>query len=412
EGTPDYATDDFSREHSISAVAPATRDEALDSDDFIKNYEKILLEQSRRLGTNAKVFRSLIRLDNRRNRVYFLNSEGAELFSAQGLKSVYLSIFGRSRLGLPLHVTKTFYAGDSGDLPSAGKIREAAEALEKSYLELYISSEARAAVAPCLIDSQAAGALFLAFASRLEGERQRDPQEPQTFREKIGKIILPEFLTLEDDPTMEFLDGVRLAGYYLRDEEGVSPRPVTLIDKGVLKSFLLSRHPVKSLPAFSNGHGRASSSSRAHARAANLVVRSSLALTPEEMRQRLIKEVERRKLRFGVRVAGLETIQNEDRTGSHQTMRAAVQMMYFVYPDGHEELVHNGEIVGTPIKLMQSILATGADAETGNFLDNGPSGAVPVSVTAPSLLISEIEVQKGSARSLRPHILPSPLEGS
>ena len=45
-------------------------------------------------------------------------------------------------------------------------------------------------------------------------------------------------------------------GHYLYDDEGVKARRVTVVDKGVLKTFLLDRAPLKDFPQ-SNGHGRA-----------------------------------------------------------------------------------------------------------------------------------------------------------
>ncbi len=57
-------------------------------------------------------------------------------------------------------------------------------------------------------------------------------------------------------PTQTKFAGHTLLGHYLYDMEGVAPQPVTLVEKGVLKSFLLTRTPVfKDYPG-SNGHAR------------------------------------------------------------------------------------------------------------------------------------------------------------
>ena len=64
--------------------------------------------------------------------------------------------------------------------------------------------------------------------------------------------VLPDFLSVKFDPP-ETVREVELNGYYLYDDEGVKARPVTVVDKGILKTFLLSRSPI-GFPQ-SNGHG-------------------------------------------------------------------------------------------------------------------------------------------------------------
>src|SRR5207247_6608726 len=57
------------------------------------------------------------------------------------------------------------------------------------------------------------------------------------------------------DPTMERISGTDLNGYYAFDDDGVAAQRVTVVDKGVLKNFLMSRSPVAGFEN-SNGHGR------------------------------------------------------------------------------------------------------------------------------------------------------------
>ena len=404
EGEPEYATVDFSKESpKIYGESPALFKS-------IESYEETLARTSKVLGGDPEVLRSLVRWSFRERKIHFMNSEGAEIFSAQNLASVYLSLYGRSLKGLPLHLTRVFYAAKPEDLPSEEQLNQASLLLKKSYFELYRSSEAQGGLAPCILDPQAAGQLFTAFSQRLEGERQRDPNEPKTFSSKLGEKVLPAFLTLVDDPALGAFQGISLLGSYPFDEEGISPRAVTLIEKGVLKDFLLSRRPVKGMPPQSNGHGRAEAGLSVHGRMGNLIVSSSRELPREKLRSELLALLKKRSLPFGFMVEGLEMSQQDSGTGAHQTFRGAPQRLTLLYPDGREVLVHQGEVVGTPMKLMQSIMATGDDYKVASFLASGASGSVPVSVVSPSLLIEEIELQKGSARPMRQPILESPFK--
>ncbi len=79
----------------------------------------------------------------------------------------------------------------------------------------------------------------------LEGHRQKSETEGQTFTKKIGERVLPEFVSVYSDPTRERTGGTDLAGHYRIDDEGVRARPVTVVENGVLRNFLMSRSPVK-----------------------------------------------------------------------------------------------------------------------------------------------------------------------
>ncbi len=63
-------------------------------------------------------------------------------------------------------------------------------------------------------------------------------------------------------------------GHYVYDDQGVKAQRVTVVDKGVLKTFLLDRAPLKSFPR-SNGHGRAEPGFLPVSRQSNLQVESA-----------------------------------------------------------------------------------------------------------------------------------------
>src|SRR5690606_31146298 len=87
---------------------------------------------------------------------------------------------------------------------------------------------------PAILDAEAAGVLFHeAVGHRLEGERQRDEQEGQTFKGRVGQIVIPPYLSVYDDPTMTEHAGAQLNGYYQFDDEGVPAERATLIEQGV-----------------------------------------------------------------------------------------------------------------------------------------------------------------------------------
>ncbi len=137
---------------------------------------------------------------------------------------------------------------------------------------------------------------------RLEGHRQRDESQGQTFTKDVGKLVLPAFLSVTDDPTLKELNGVRLSGSYDFDDEGVPASRVQAVDHGVLKNFLMSRMPIDNFSQ-SNGHGRrqAGSGLMPTGRQGNLIVTSSNTVTdaqapPEEF----IAEIKKQNKPFGL----------------------------------------------------------------------------------------------------------------
>jgi hypothetical protein len=84
-------------------------------------------------------------------------------------------------------------------------------------------------------------------------------------------------------------------------------------------------------------------------------------------------------------------------------------VVYKVFADGRpDELVRGVDIVGTPLVSLTKIVATGDTMETFNGYCGAESGSVPVSASAPAILITEMEVQKKETSTDKPPILPPP----
>jgi predicted Zn-dependent protease len=222
--------------------------------------------------------------------------------------------------------------------------------------------------------------------------------------------VLPEFLTVFDDPTRRFFGEVPLNGFYLYDEEGQPAQRASLIEKGVLKGFLMGRSPLKDF-AHSNGHGRAQPGLPPVSRQGNLVVESSRQLPPAQLRELLLSEVKKRGKPYGLifeEISGGFT--NTRAGGAPQAFKVIPLVVTRVYADGRpDELVRGVDMVGTPLASFEKIVATGDDADVFNGFCGAESGWVPVSAVSPSLLVSDIEVEKKGKHFDRGPILPSPL---
>jgi hypothetical protein len=71
-------------------------------------------------------------------------------------------------------------------------------------------------------------------------------------------------------------------------------------------------------------------------------------------------------------------------------------------------LVRGVDIVGTPLAALTRILTTGDQPHVFNGVCGAESGQVPVAAVAPSMLFSEMEVQKRAHQHERPPLLAPP----
>ena len=106
--------------------------------------------------------------------------------------------------------------------------------------------------------------------------------DAQTFAKSVNGPVLPPFLSVVFDPTLRKRGETELMGYYQYDDEGVKARRVTVVDAGILKTFLLDRAPVRTFVQ-SNGHGRAEPGYAPVSRQSNLIVESNRTVSNEAL---------------------------------------------------------------------------------------------------------------------------------
>jgi len=266
---------------------------------------------------------------------------------------------------------------------------------------------------PAILSGRAAAVFFHeVLGHRLEGQRQRGDEEGQTFTKDVGKEVLPEFLSVADDPTITKFQNTWLSGSYEYDDEGQKAERVDLIQDGVLKNFLMSRLPIASFAA-SNGHGRAESGHVPTGRQGNLIVSSTKTVSEAELRKELIAEAKKQGKPYGLYFEDISSGFAVTQRSSPQAFQVIPLVVWRVHVDGRpDELVRGVSIVGTPLAAMKSIVATGDKSEVFNGECGAESGTIPVSAVAPAMLLSSIETQRQQQGTARPPILPIPSAAS
>ncbi len=340
---------------------------------------------------------------------YFVSSEGARVETPRRTAELVIAARTRADDGMDLFRVETFEADSAAGLPDQKTLMEKTTAIAKNLDELRNAPVTEPFRGPAILSGRAAAVFFHeVLGHRLEGQRQRGEQEGQTFTKMLGKPILPSFLSVADDPTLEKVGNIRLNGYYLYDDEGQPAHRVDLVKDGVLETFLMSRQPIASF-ANSNGHGRAQTGKMPTGRQGNLIVTSSKTVSDATLRQMLKDEAKKQGKPYGLYFEDISSGFAVTTRRSPQAFQVIPLVVYRVYVDGRpDELVRGVSIVGTPQSALNSILATGDKQDVFNGECGAESGTIPVSAVAPAMLVSEIETQKQAKGQARPPILPPP----
>jgi len=312
--------------------------------------------------------------------------------------------------GMQLRVFDAADAHTEDTLPSQDELLASAEALASQLMVLRDAPLLEPYTGPAVLRGHAAGVFFHeVFGHRIEGHRQKSESEGQTFKDMVGEPILPDFLSVIDDPTIKERVGVDLNGYYLYDDEGVPSERVDLVTGGVLNTFLLGRQPVAGQDGGSNGHGRRQPGNAVVPRQGNLMVEASQTVSYEQLRAQLVEEIVQQDKPYGVIVDDIEGGFTFTGRVVPNSFNVRPIIAWRVYADGRpDELVRGGDLIGTPLVTFSRILGAADDVSVFNGVCGAESGWVPVSASSPSLLLEEIEIQRKEKESDRPPLLPPP----
>lgn len=340
---------------------------------------------------------------------YIVNSEKTSV--QYGTLGFRLGLYGRTKAddGMDLYRYEAFDSQSISGMPEEDSVRKTVDRVVRDLKALRSAPVIEPYTGPAILSGRAAGVFFHEiFGHRIEGQRQRNEDEGQTFTKQINKPVLPDFLSVIDDPTSKQAGGIDLNGYYLFDDEGVSARPVTIVENGILRSFLLSRLPIAGFE-HSNGHGRKAAGFRPAGRQGNLIVKASKSVSNGRLREMLIEEVKRQGKPFGLFFDDISGGFTTTSRSSPQAFQVTPIMVYRIYADGRpDELVRGVDLIGTPLTSFSKIVAAGDKPEVFNGFCGAESGSIPVSAVSPALLTTQIEVQKKPKSSERLPLLPPP----
>ncbi|MCX7736980.1 MAG: metallopeptidase TldD-related protein [Candidatus Kapabacteria bacterium] len=395
---------DFSREKPQKYIGEEIKLK-LNTSEWIDRLNRI----SSLFSANGWIYSGMVSLNVEVTTKYFVSSEGGLLQYSEPSYRIFISGRTKADDGMNLPLYKSYFSFSADGLPKEETLINDTKKMIDVLGKLRTAPLMQTFSGPAILSGEASGVFFHEiFGHRVEGHRQKDPNSSQTFKGFENKSILPDFIDVLFDPTINKLRGIELSGYYLYDDQGVKAEKVVSVENGIFKNFIMSRSPIENFPR-SNGHGRKQAGYSAVSRQSNLIVDAKKTVPVNELRNMLIEECKKQDKEFGLyfeKVQGGFTF-----TGRTIPNAFNVQpiLVYKIYVDGRpDELVRGVDLIGTPLTTFSKIIAAGDDIGVFNGICGAESGGVPVSACSPSLLVSMIEVQKKTKSQAKPPLLPSP----
>ncbi len=408
QNTVEDRPDSFSREAPVVELEPvATLD--IDVDKWASN----LRELTAVFRNHPQIRSSQASLGALADNHWFLNSEGFR--NRVGEKSYALTINAQAQSEDGMHFAdqELIPAYSEKELPKLDELKKRANELANRLELLAAAPKVDDYRGPVLFEGQASAQLFHQV---LEPKLSRSASDMKRMlstdmSEKLGQRILPKFIDVVDDPNIKTYEGKPLFGCYEIDDEGLKGQRVNLVEKGILKSLCMSRVPTRAI-LHSNGHAKHGGSATS-----NLFINSEHKLSPEALKARLIllgKEDGLKEVYIARRITGnasdldmsnLQSFFKAFMSGSGGVSLYPPIMLYRVtVADGHEELTRGGNFANISMRILRDIDATGNDVKSYSV----QNAREITSIVSPSVLVTEVEIQKPDKTNTKRPILKNP----
>lgn len=311
------------------------------------------------------------------------------------------------------------------DLPPPEQMQAQARQVSTQLLELAQAPPLdEEYVGPVLFEDEAATDFFrYLLIPQLEGTPGEVPFDSwfgDLGRDKdpvrLLRRVLPVGWSAVDDPMAD----PQHASAYSRDMEGTPAQAVQLVEDGIVRDLLMSRVPRKGLEG-TNGHARGRPGSRTEGRVTQLDIQPDKRLSERKLRKKALRMasaydrdwvvVVRRLQEPSVRMVGATSWPSDD---SALPLPVAI---YKLYADGREEPLRGAAFAGVQRFVLRDVQAAGEQV-TASFLapasggDSyaflGPTEGMPTRISAPEVLIGELELVPTPGDPDEVPVLPRP----
>ena len=437
--------DDFAKAQAVQIIEPLATPDWTN-----RNWEQEARDASATLRLFPEIYESRVTYYLVYATEYLMTSEGTEIRTNRSYAAIESGMNTLAKDGMQLNNLYATYAPKPGDLPNVEAVRKGLNVTGSELMALRSAEPAQDYTGPVLFEARAAAPLLAqVLGPAINGARPPVSFQPvveqmlsglggrSDWAGRIGARVLPNSVTLVDDPTAKDFHGTPLLGGYSVDNEGIRAQKVTVVENGTLRQLLMSRRPGPDSDQ-SNGHGRSGLLSDAKPTMSNLLFTSTEMVSPADLKKKFLDSCRSEKLPYCLIVRGMDNpalslLNQEDFSellasfggGAGNGDRLPL-LVYRVYSaDGHEEIIRGARIIGLNTRALRNVAGIGNDNFVYNYMQSQVAGfagtalgafgsaqvgqgGVPSSVVAPSLLFEELEVRGARGEPKRLPLLPAP----
>src|SRR6266700_1784226 len=290
--------DDFAKAPQVESIQPLSR---LDVDS--QNWIETLRAASALYRRDPQLQDFDATMSASATNRYLVNTEGTIVRDGKALYNLHVGGSTQAADGMHLNRGWSFVAATAAELPARAKILEESGKVITTLKELREAPMADEDYRGPVLFAPAAAENVIdnLVSNNIVGRKPPLGTPARTtgaWTNEYKSRVLPDFLSLKDDPTLTTFKGRTLIGSYVVDDDGVKAQVVSVVEKGKLLNFLMGRAPIRDFPE-SNGHGRASLGQAPEPAPGTLLVESSEPLTPEELKKKLIELARQHDLKYG-----------------------------------------------------------------------------------------------------------------
>jgi hypothetical protein len=352
----------------------------------------------------------------------FINTEGTAVRIPGTTGSVQIRASAQAPDGMIVRDFELFYTHDVAKMIPEADLVKSARNVGEMVTKIAAAPMGDSYSGPILFEGVASAQMMaevlganLHIARKTVSPRGMPSQAAVTELEgRRGVRIMPEFFDVVDDPTLPYF------GQEEVDDEGIPEKPVSLVEKGVLKDFLRTREPVR---GYSDSNGRARLTGGGPI-PTNLIIRAKETSSLADIRKKMMDLCQQRGLEYAIVIRRMDFPSTAPIDEARRILAAggsghAISMplhIYRLYADGHEQLIRGVRLHGLNARSLKDILVAGDDSVRFDYMENGQpfallgygASAAEVSVVAPSVLIDDLELTKVEDEQPRLPLAPPP----
>ncbi len=394
------------------------------------------LKLSNVFAAYPEVINSGIDFQSLRGITRLVNNEGSIIRYPDNLHILRGRADGLAPDGSPVRDSIAFQALEIGSMSTEAEMMRAMRQVAENVKAIAAAPIGESYAGPVLFEPAAAAQLLAQIIGdnvRVTQKPLSDPGRPvpwfpSDLETRLNSRILPDWIDVVNDGTLSKWNGRPLLGNDDFDLEGQPPQRTVIVEKGVLKSFLTTRQPIKGFNA-STGSARLPGGFGANsATISNLFISATNGVTVADLKKKLIESCQQRNKPYGLLIRKLDypsaatfaelqgLIQGLSQAGGTNRVISPPVLVFKVFPDGREQLVRHLRFRSVGVRSLKDIVAASKEAEQFDFVNNvapfalmAASGYLaPTSVISPALLFDDMELEPLQEQQPKLPLVPAP----